>query len=310
MKERIRQIAYFSKSALFTIVVHGVLIAALLIGLWWPYSQNTIKRGTVQPIKAQAISAQDIQEQVDKQKKKLEEQQKVENELEELKKKQEEEKKKLEEIEIQRKIEEKKKQELEEKEKLELDKIKKEQAAETLKLEKEKKQIAEAEKKRKADEEKKKKEAEEKKRKEDEKRKKQEAEKKRKADAKKKKEAQEKRLREEALKKQLDAEQLTRTRNDATTALSALVDRIAAAVENNWRRPLNSASGLKSTIRVKVSRSGEVLSANVVKSSGDSFFDKSAELAVKKASPLPFPSDPKYYEFINEFDLLFKPDDF
>jgi colicin import membrane protein len=59
-----------------------------------------------------------------------------------------------------------------------------------------------------------------------------------------------------------------------------------------------------------VSRSGEVLSANVVKSSGDSFFDKSAELAVQKASPLPFPSDPKYYEFINEFDLLFKPDDF
>jgi colicin import membrane protein len=306
MKDRIRQIAHFSKSALFTIVIHGLLIGALLFGLWWPYSENTAKRGTVQPIKAQVISAKEIQKQVDQKQKKLEEQLRAAKELEDLKKK-EEEKVKLEELEVQRKAEEKEKKELEEKkhkqeaEKLKLEQEKKHKEEEKLKLEQEKKH---------KEEEKKKKEAEDKKRKEEEKRKKEEAEKQRIAQEKRKKEAEEKRQREEALKKQLEAEQLTRTQSEAANALTALVDRIATAVENNWRRPLNSAAGLQAKIRVKVSRSGDVLSANVVKSSGDPFFDKSAELAVKKASPLPFPSDPKYYEFINEFDLLFKPDDF
>ena len=282
MNQRIREIVHFSKSAMFTIVVHGILIAALLVGLWWPYSENKAKRGSVKPIQAQVISAEDITKQVDQQKKKLEDKKKAEEELEKLKLKQEEEKKKLEQLEVDRKKKETEKQEQEEKQKLD-DKKKKEEA---LKKEQAEKKKLEAEKQKKAEEDKKK-----------------QAEKKR-------KEAEDRKKAEDALKKQLEAEQASRVKVDAANAMSSLVDRIAAAVENNWRRPLNSRSGLKATIRVKVSRNGDVLSANVVKSSGDSFFDQSAELAVKKASPLPFPADPKYYEHINEFDLLFNPDDF
>ena len=305
MNQKIREIIYISKSAMFTIVVHGILIVALLVGLWWPNSEKA-KRGSVKPIQAQVISAEEITKQVDQQKKKLEDQKKAEEELEKLKLKQEEEKKKLEQLEVERKKKEVEKQEQEKQQKLE-DKKKKEEAE---KKEQAKKKKAEAEKKKKAEEEKKKKAEAEKKKKEEEKRKKEQAEKKRKEDEKRKKEAAERKKAEDALKKQLEAEQASRVRAEAATAMSALVDRIAAAVENNWRRPLNSRSGLKATIRVKVSRNGDVQSANVVKSSGDSFFDQSAELAVKKASPLPFPTDPKYYEHINEFDLLFNPDDY
>ena len=61
-------------------------------------------------------------------------------------------------------------------------------------------------------------------------------------------------------------------------------------------------------ISVKVTRDGEVTSANVVRSSGDAIFDRSAENAVLKASPLPFPGNPKYYEFIKEFQFKFNPD--
>ena len=300
MKQRIIEIVHFSKSAMFTIVVHGILIAALLVGLWWPYSENKAKRGSVKPIQAQVISAKEMTKQVDLQKKKLEDEKKAKEELEKLKLKQEEEKK-LEQLEVERK--KKEKQEQEEQKKRE-EKKKKE---ETLKKEQAEKKKLEAEKKKKAEEKKK---ADEKKKKE-EALKKEQAEKKKKAEQeKKRKEAEERKKAEDALKKQLEAEQAARVQADAANAMSALVDRIAAAVENNWRRPLNSRSGLKATIRVKVSRNGDVLSANVVKSSGDSFFDQSAELAVKKASPLPFPADPKYYEHINEFDLLFNPDDF
>ena len=100
-----------------------------------------------------------------------------------------------------------------------------------------------------------------------------------------------------------------RTQAEAYNALSALIDRIAIAVENNWRRPVNSQQGRVAYIRVRVARNGEVLSTNVVKSSGDRLFDQSGEIAIKKASPLPFPSDPKYYDYIKEFDFKFSPDE-
>ena len=86
------------------------------------------------------------------------------------------------------------------------------------------------------------------------------------------------------------------------------MDRIAAEVESNWLRPRISQAGLTVTIRVKVARDGRVTAARVTRSSGDPFFDQSAERAVHKASPLPFPSNPEYYEFINEFDFKFSPD--
>jgi len=97
-------------------------------------------------------------------------------------------------------------------------------------------------------------------------------------------------------------------RRAATDALSALVGRIAAKVERNWRRPQSSRAGLRVTIRVRVSRNGRVVAAKVTRGSGDPFFDQSAERAVQKASPLPFPPNPEYYEFINTFDFKFNPD--
>jgi len=49
--------------------------------------------------------------------------------------------------------------------------------------------------------------------------------------------------------------------------------------------------------------------ARVAESSGDRLFDESAVIAVQRASPLPFPAEPKYYEFIKEFNFKFAPDD-
>jgi len=47
----------------------------------------------------------------------------------------------------------------------------------------------------------------------------------------------------------------------------------------------------------------------VAQGSGDPLFDESAVVAVQRASPLPFPTEPKYYEFIREFQFKFSPDD-
>ena len=114
--------------------------------------------------------------------------------------------------------------------------------------------------------------------------------------------------RKDELRRQIEAEQRAQTQREAADALSALVDRIRFAVRKNWRKPQTSQAGLSVTIRVKVAQSGRVLSAVVAHSSGDSLFDRSAEIAVHKSSPLPFPPNPEYYEYINEFDFKFSPD--
>ena len=99
-----------------------------------------------------------------------------------------------------------------------------------------------------------------------------------------------------------------RDQTQAYSAIGALVGRIGAKVRENWNKPLGSMTGLETVISVKVQRTGEVVSVKVVKSSGDDFFDRSAENAVYKASPLPFPDEPRYYEFIKEFNFKFVPD--
>ena len=124
--------------------------------------------------------------------------------------------------------------------------------------------------------------------------------------AKKKKAEREK---ERQLQEQREVEEARqRDQTQAYSAIGALVGRIGAKVRENWNKPLGSMIGLETVISVKVQRTGEVVSVKVVKSSGDDFFDRSAENAVYKASPLPFPDEPRYYEFIKEFNFKFVPD--
>ena len=117
------------------------------------------------------------------------------------------------------------------------------------------------------------------------------------------------REKERQLQEQHEVEEARqRDQTQAYSAIGALVGRIGAKVRENWNKPLGSMTGLETVISVKVQRTGEVVSVKVVKSSGDDFFDRSAENAVYKASPLPFPDEPRYYEFIKEFNFKFVPD--
>ena len=114
---------------------------------------------------------------------------------------------------------------------------------------------------------------------------------------------------EQKLKEQLEARLAAETEKAAANALSAAAGRIRASIEANWRRPGASLRGLKVVIELRVGRNGEVQSARVVESSGDTRFDESAELAVREASPLPIPREPEYYDHIKEFRIEFNPDE-
>ena len=83
---------------------------------------------------------------------------------------------------------------------------------------------------------------------------------------------------------------------------------IQRKVNRSWIRLPSVQKGLQCTIRVKLLASGDVMQAVVVSSSGDPIFDRSAENAVRKASPLPVPSDPELFarEF-RTFTFVFRP---
>ena len=138
-----------------------------------------------------------------------------------------------------------------------------------------------------------KKEAEKKRKKEAEKKRKKEAEKKRKQEAEKKRKA-------EAAREQ--------EKQDAYSALGSLVGAIKGKIEGNWSNRL-ACSGQEVTISVKVNVSGEVTAVKVVGDSGDDACRRSAENAVYKASPLPFPDNPRFFKWLDqEFQIIFKPD--
>ena len=132
--------------------------------------------------------------------------------------------------------------------------------------------------------------------------------------AKKEKAKKEKAEKEKAKKEKAEREKQRQLQEEreveeaAYSAIGALVGRIGAKVRQNWNKPPGSMAGLETVISVKVQRTGEVRSVKVVKSSGNVYFDQSAENAVYKASPLPFPDEPRYYEFIKEFNFKFVPD--
>ncbi|MBO67482.1 MAG: hypothetical protein CL398_04145, partial [Acidiferrobacteraceae bacterium] len=127
--------------------------------------------------------------------------------------------------------------------------------------------------------------------------------KKREAEEKKKREAEEKKKREaEAQAARRAAEEI---RQGAITALTSMNAAIAAKIKDNWVE--TGEPGLVAVIVVRVSREGDVQSVEIQKTSGDVLFDRSAVAAINKASPLPFPENPKHYEYIKEFQFNFRP---
>ena len=164
---------------------------------------------------------------------------------------------------------------------------------ETNKKKAEQKRKQEAEKKRKQ-------EAEKKRKKEAEKKRKQEVEKKRKkvAEKKRKQEAEKKRKKEAEKKRKAEAAR-EQEKQDAYSALGSLVGAIKGKIEGNWSNRL-ACSGQEVTISVKVNVSGEVTAVKVVGDSGDDACRRSAENAVYKASPLPFPDNPRFFKWLDQ----------
>ena len=63
------------------------------------------------------------------------------------------------------------------------------------------------------------------------------------------------------------------------------------------------------TLRVTIIPGGEIGGVEIINSSGDPTFDRQAENAVRKAAPLPFPTEPRLMNRLRKFTLDFDPRD-
>ncbi|NNJ93798.1 MAG: cell envelope integrity protein TolA [Halobacteria archaeon] len=276
------------RAVTYAVLMHLVLLVLLMIGLDW--TPKAIKPGVKTPIEAELVTTDQL---------KVIEQRKAE---EAARRQAEVEKKRKAEAAAQKKAAAEQQAEAERKQQAE-------QAAQQKQAEAERRKQAEQAAQQQAEAERiaaEKQAAVEKKRKAEEAaRKKAAAEKKRKAEEAERKAAEARqREAEAALKAQLAAEE---ERARAQSALAEFIPYIQERIQRNWLRPVGSPAGLSCLVKVRLIPGGDVVSVSVVRSSGDSVFDRSVESAVLKASPLPLPEDANLFKHFREINFNFDP---
>ena len=86
-----------------------------------------------------------------------------------------------------------------------------------------------------------------------------------------------------------------------------VINQIALKVQQNFIYPPGLPKGLSCTIDVRMIAGGDVADVKIVKSSGNATWDRQAELAVRKAAPLPVPADPRLFDKLREIQFDFAP---
>ena len=95
-------------------------------------------------------------------------------------------------------------------------------------------------------------------------------------------------------------------------AVQAYTATIRENIGRNWSIPPSARNGMSVLLEIRLVPTGEVISVNILKSSGDPAFDRSAEQAVLKAARFPelqqMPTRMFERQF-RSFNLLFRPED-
>ncbi len=305
-----------TRAFFFSVVLHVLIIAFLIVGI-----EPSVKLAPAPPNKplmeAKAVNLSAIEaekkrkaeiiaakkkaelekKQAETDRQEAEEKKKQQQLAREKARKEAQEKKAREEVLAKEQAQKKKQQALKEKQEAEAKAAKKKAAEEEAKKGALEKGQREKARKEKAEKEKAKKEKE-----------RQEQEKK--AREKAKKEAEEK-ARQEALAEALAEEEREMAEAEQRAAeqseLAKYTLRITASVSRAFSYPPGLEEGLNCTLYVRMIPGGEVIEARVIKSSGSPTFDRQAENAVRKASPLPVPSEPKLFDRMREIQFTFDP---
>lgn len=298
------------RAFVYAVLVHLLLLAVLVFSLDWAPSIKPSASSKPAPVQAVVVDAAKLDAEVQRQK---QQEQQKERAAQEKLKRMEDEARAAEQKRVQ---EEKRVADLkhQQEQRKQAEEKRKTEAAAAQKTEAEKKRKAEAEKQRREEQQRK---AEAEKKRQAEQRRKAEAEKKRQEEEQRKAEAEKQRRENEARKAaeaemqaRLAAEQ-ERLATQRRSAMQRMIDEyvlyIQEKVQRSWIRPPSSGGELSCTVEVRLIPSGEVIDAQIVRSSGNTAFDRSVEAAVFKASPLPVPPDAEVMQQFRSLRFEFKP---
>ncbi|WP_086479172.1 cell envelope integrity protein TolA [Oceanospirillum sanctuarii] len=114
-----------------------------------------------------------------------------------------------------------------------------------------------------------------------------------------------------SLQAALDEEEAFLSQLEDRERLASMQMLIKSYVEQNWSRPPTARKGMQAVLKIELLPTGEVKSVNVIESSKDSAFDRSAEQAVYRAGPFRELQDlkPHQRDAFRSFNLVFKPED-
>ncbi len=301
----------------FSLAVHVVLVGLLAVSLALPSKPAPTPNATVQPIEAVAVDPQRVEQEL----KRLRDEESQRAELaKKLEQQRKSEQQRLAELKRQSEQEQKRRQEQEKADQARLAKLKAEQEALKKQQAQKQKELAELEQARKieakkrAEEEAKRQQAAAERERIEAERQRQEAERKR-IEAERQRQAEERKQREAAeaaIKQRIAAEQRRIEQEEAAararmldTAKVEYVGLIAAKVTRNWLRPAGSPAEFSCKVLVRQIPGGDVVGVQILESSGFPAIDRSVEAAVRKASPLPRPSEPELFE--REIVFYFEP---
>ena len=120
----------------------------------------------------------------------------------------------------------------------------------------------------------------------------------------------EKKLAENELLKQLQLEEKIKKAEDINDDDIKIIDIYAKKIEakmKNHFKILPGQEGLSCTIRITLVRDGSVVGVEVLNSSGDFSFDRSAENAVFAVAPFPVPESDRIFQKMREITFVFSP---
>ncbi|MCW8964740.1 MAG: cell envelope integrity protein TolA [Gammaproteobacteria bacterium] len=284
-----------ARAIVLAVVVHIIAIGILVVNMEWLDVKPSSSPKSA-PIQAKVIDRTLVEKELarieqEKKDRQAEKKRKQEQAEKEKRRAAELEKKRKAEVERKKELAEKQKQEAKRKKAVEL-KRKKELAAK-------KKKEAEAKKKKQLAEQKA---AAEKKRKQEVARKKKQA-----AEA-----AKRKRIAAEQRRQKEMEQSLFRAMEDEEneSRRAQITGLIRADIQNNYYIPPTAKKGMECLMSIRLLPSGDVQSVQIIKSSGSKAFDKAAEDAVFRASPLPVSvsSAGKLFNEFREFNFRFIPD--
>ena len=114
------------------------------------------------------------------------------------------------------------------------------------------------------------------------------------------------------LEEDLKSERLTSADTESENEAISYKQVIFNKVRDNWSRPPSARTGMKCELLIEIVPTGRVIGVTVVKSSGNSAFDRSAQQAVYKAESFPELQNmtPLTFErYYRRFNLIFNPQD-